>query len=311
MKHNVDFLVTGGLGFIGNEVVRQLKGLGSVAIIDSRRRISPDIADISALPVEQIDICDRSAVDSIFERLRPRYVFHLAALHFIPECNSFPALTIRTNVEGTLNVAQAAARSGCARFVFASSGAVYADSEIMLSEESPVKPVDIYGISKLHAEELLRWVAGSSRMPVICCRLFNNYGPRETNAHILPEICAQLRLSNVLSLGNIDTIRDYIHTSDCAEILIKLIETELPVGEAMIVNVSTGVGSSVRELIELIGRILNRRLEIKCDPSRFRKADKKAQTADVTKLKYLANWSPKITLERGLSNLLKYEGLLP
>lgn len=306
------YLVTGGLGFIGNELVRQLSTTkNSVDIIDSRRRIAPDICDLGHIPCAEVDITNESAVDDVFARVCPEVVFHLAALHFIPECNANPALTMRVNLEGTLTVARAAARFGCKRFVFASSGAVYADSPNPLSENSICRPVDIYGLSKMQAETIVEWAAGDSEMRVAHCRLFNNYGPRETNAHIIPEICSQLKKGNRLQLGNIDTIRDYIHTRDCASALIRIseaIEENSP--KKITVNVGTGDGYSVRRLIALMSEILQRPIQVESIASRFRKADKLVQTSDITYLKSITDWAPMTNIKDGLAELLKYEGLL-
>src|SRR5262245_16250517 len=121
-----EYLVTGGLGFIGNELSRQLKG-DSLAIIDNKSRTAPRIEDLADVPVYQVDLTDHATVGRIISELKPRVVFHLAAIHYIPECNANPERTLRTNVEATLGLLRNCSSAGVKHFLLASSGAVYAD----------------------------------------------------------------------------------------------------------------------------------------------------------------------------------------
>ncbi len=303
-------LVTGGLGFIGNELVRQLWRETEVVILDNRNRVAPRIEDLARVPVHQCDITRAPEVGRVLEEVRPQVVYHLAAIHFIPECNADPERTLRVNVEGSLALARACARVGVEHLVLASSGAVYADSPEPLDEEAPVAPADIYGWSKLFAENLCRWLAAGQGLRVSICRLFNAYGPRETNAHIIPEIIEQLRGGgDELHLGNTSTRRDYIHVSDMAQALIRL--GRRPPRSLRVVNVASGDHASVDELIELIGRLLQRPLRKITDPKRFRPADKQVQVADISTLENITGWRPRWRLRRGLEHLLRFEGLLP
>jgi UDP-glucose 4-epimerase len=302
-------LITGGLGFIGNELVRQLSQAGeAVAILDNRNRVAPRIEDLDGVAVREVDITDREATAKAVRELKPRAVFHLAAIHYIPECNANPERTLRVNVEGTMSLLSACSAAGVEHFLCASSGAVYADSPEPLTESSPVGPVDVYGWSKWFAEELCRWHARQSGLRVTSCRLFNNYGPRETNRHIIPEILAQLKSGDRLMLGNTKPQRDYIHTSDCARALRLL--AKLKPEPTRTVNISSSHHASVDDLIGLLGGILGRKLEVVTDPARFRKADKMVQVADISLLQQLTGWRPEVSLRQGLADLLKFEGLL-
>lgn len=301
-------IVTGGLGFIGNELVRQLKSAGKqVAIIDNENRIAPQLEDLSDVPRYNVDITDRQALNETMALLKPDCVFHLAAIHYIPECNAHPERTLRINVEGTLAVLNAAKANGCKHLLFASTGAVYHDAQEPLTEEAPIAPVDIYGWSKWFAEELCRSQQGV--MPITICRLFNNIGLRETNPHIVPEIISQLRKDNrVLQLGNTKPIRDYISTRDTASALIQLSQ-QVPDGYE-IFNVATGHGASVEELIQNLSTILGENIRVETDPARFRQADKQVQLADISKLKKALKWEPQYALPQVLEELLRFEKLV-
>jgi UDP-glucose 4-epimerase len=302
-------IVTGGLGFIGNELVRQLKNSGKeVVVLDNKNRVAPRIDDLKSVPIEHLEITDHIAVSDFFKTVKPEVVFHLAAIHYIPECNENPERTLRVNVEGTQSLLRAAASANVKKFVFASSGAVYADSAQNLSETTAIAPVDIYGWSKLFGEQLCELNYSISNMRTVICRLFNNYGPRETNPHIIPEILNQLRSGDSLKLGNISTVRDYIHTSDCALALIKL--AELNANGVTTVNIAGGKGYTVSDVIELIRRITGRSIKVNLDQGRLRKFDKQTQVADISKLRSLTGWAPQTTLENGMKDLLTFEGII-
>jgi UDP-glucose 4-epimerase len=299
-------VVTGGLGFIGNELVRQLRRQDEeVVILDNRNRIAPDIQDLAKISLAEIDLTDQKAVSDFFIEVKPEKVFHMAAIHYIPECNDNPERTLRVNTEGTECILRAASHAGVEKFIFASSGAVYADSSKALAETDPIAPVDIYGWSKLFGEQLCQFNHSLNSTTTVVCRLFNNYGPRETNPHIIPEILRQLRLGNELKLGNIGTIRDYIHTEDCARALITL--ADCCHSGVTTVNVANGRGYTVHEIIQLIEKITSRKIEIHFDEKRTRKFDKQTQVANIGKLINLTGWSPSKSLEAGMTELLRYE----
>jgi UDP-glucose 4-epimerase len=303
-------VVTGGLGFIGNELVRQLLRAGEkVAVLDNRNRTAPDIGDLAAAQVVEVDLTEHERVAGLLRDLKPKTVFHLAAIHFIPECNANPERTLRINVEATMGLLRTCIAVGVEHFLYASSGAIYADSPAALNEASPAGPVDVYGWSKWFGEELCRWQAAASGLKITVCRLFNTYGPRETNAHIVPEILGQLKQGRRLRLGNTKPRRDYIFTADVAKSL-RLLARVRPAA-IQTVNVASGEDASVDELVALLSELLGKPITVEVDPSRFRKADKLVQKADITTLRRLLSWQPEMSLRAGLRELLKYERLLP
>jgi UDP-glucose 4-epimerase len=302
-------VVTGGLGFIGNELVRQLKRAGKeILIVDNKNRMAPQIEDLADIKTEEVDLTDRVRISDLFKELKPEIVFHLAAIHYIPECNENPERTLRVNVEGTESILRAASGAGVGKVIFASSGAVYADSAEALSESSTIGPVDIYGWSKLFGEQLCQLNYNLHEMSIVVARLFNNYGPRETNPHIIPEIIQQLRSSDTLKLGNISTVRDYIHTEDCAESLVRLAQAHTT--GISTVNVANGIGYTVQQVIELISKITGRSIQVNLESRRLRKFDKRIQVANIDRLIKLTNWRPEKTVEKGMENLLRFEKLI-
>ncbi len=211
-------------------------------------------------------------------------------------------------MEGTLNLLDACTQAGVKHFIFASTGAVYADSAAPLKESSPVAPVDVYGWTKWFAEELCRNYPRDSQMRITIARLFNTFGPHETNAHLIPEILQQIKDSDTIHLDNTTSRRDYIYVKDCASALVRLGET--PVGYGRTVNVATGVAVSAAEIVRLLADIVNRELTIVVDGNRLRRADKEMQQGDASLLQRLTDWSPERSLRGGLTELLCFEGMI-
>lgn len=303
-------LVTGGAGFIGRWIVAQcLKQGYQVVVYDNLQAGSVDhLLEFSDhIDFYEADILDVATLQAVMEEVQPTIVFHMAALHFIPYCNAHPQETLRVNVEGTYNVLEAAARAGVRTAVVASSGAIYPSVEGLIPETLPPAPVDIYGLSKLLTEQVAEQFARTTDMACVAARLFNTYGPFETNPHLIPHIIASLQQGPVVELGNIHTKRDYIYVEDVARLLIALGE-QVRAGYE-VVNVGTGREYSAKEIVETLSELMGQEIEIRIDPGRVRRVDKLHQQADTTRLQQLTGMLPKVTLREGLARLLQHEGL--
>ncbi len=303
------FLVTGGAGFIGSALVRELVTQAhDVVIYDDfsrgRREFVPADARITFV---EGDIRDRPRVERTVADHAPERVVHLAALHFIPDCIARPRDTLEINVGGTQNVLDACARQRVPRVLFASSAAVYAPSDEACRElDSPLGPSDVYGESKLQGEELARRYHADTGLDVSMLRIFNAIGPRETNPHVLPHVLESLRTSDTIALGNTEAKRDYIDTRDLAR-AIAVIAAQAP--GLSVYNVGTGRAHSVADILDLLRRKLGRPLTVTVDPARLRPSDNPLLLADVTKLRAELGWIPRVTLEDAVDELIRYYGL--
>jgi UDP-glucose 4-epimerase len=233
-------------------------------------------------------------------------VIHLAALHFIPAAMRDTALAVSLNLHGTQAVLSA---NNVGRFCFASTADIYKASEQPHHESSPVGPFNIYGLTKLMGEQLVQLEAGMHpERHFVIARLFNLYGPRETNPHILPEIIAQLRNgSGLLRLGNVTPKRDLVPVADAARALIEIVDKSVP--GITTLNVGTGVSVSVEQVVEQISAILGRPIRIETDPDKVRSIERPHLQADVRAVRSFIGWAPHSDLSRGLRELLRYEGV--
>jgi UDP-glucose 4-epimerase len=303
------YFVTGGAGFIGSALTASLIAAGhEVIIYDNFERGRRD--NVRSGPTVEIvegDIRDRRRVGDAVAASRPHFVVHLAALHFIPECNSRPAETLEINVEGTRNVLEGSTGCNVRGVIFASSGAVYAPSDAACREStSLVAPHDVYGKSKALAERLVhRWYAETG-IPTSILRIFNAIGPGETNPHLLPHVLESLQRSDSVYLGNTHTRRDYVHTRDIAAAILAVANRSIG---CQTYNIGSGVAHSVADLIEVLSAELARPVTVVSDPNRMRRADRLLLLADIARIRTELGWVPRVTLRQSLSELAETYGL--
>jgi UDP-glucose 4-epimerase len=299
-------LLSGGNGYVGRCVAQLLSADCAVCVADSLRygdwRFSPE--ERTRLRLEQIDIREPGKVADLMADWVPDIIVHLAALHYIPECEADPALAVSTNVDGTLNLLQAAPAGS--RFVFASSGAVYRPQEQLHCEAtSEVGPTDIYGFTKLHGEHYVATMAAKRGLRGVLVRLFNVVGPGETNPHLLPELVAQLLAGrDTIELGNLSPRRDYIDVRDAAAgFVAAALGAAVDPGETCVVNLGTSRAYSVSEVVEKLRRISGINFEIKQKTDRIRSIDRPVLAADNRRMTELFSWRQRYTLEDSLAAL--------
>jgi UDP-glucose 4-epimerase len=306
-------LVTGAAGFVGIPVTKALLGRGfEVVALDDfsvgSRELLEAALDGDAGSIAEADLRDAEAVKRAVAEAQPWGVIHLAALHFIPYCVAHPAEAIAVNVSGTQHLLDALLEAEPRRLVFASTADVYRPSETPHAETHATGPINVYGATKLVGEQLVEYHrARQPELQSVVGRLFNVYGPGETNPHVMPAIFDQLRASRVLSLGNLTPRRDYIFVADMAEALTGLL-TEAPAETT--VNVGTGKSTSVEELLGTLELLLGGDLEVRVDPDRVRPSDRPRLQASTERLRSILPGFEPVALEDGLKATLEAIGLL-
>jgi len=299
-------LITGGNGYVGRELVRLLRDEHELCVVDSLRygSVRFGAAELARLRLEMADIGDLPAIRAVMASFEPQAVIHLAAIHYIPECEETPLSAIRTNVLGTVNLLESCPPG--ARFVLASSGAVYAPAPEPHDEEAAATgPTDIYGHTKLQAEAYVRHLVRKRGLQGVSVRLFNVIGPGETNPHLVPEIVAQLKSGRrTIRLGNLWPRRDYIHVRDAARgFAAAALRASIPPGETLTVNLGTSRAYSVSDILRKLRPIAGVAFEVEHDETRARAEDRPHLAAAIGRIRRLFGWEPELSIDDALADL--------
>ena len=274
MRGNTRILVTGGAGYIGSVIVDQLleRGFGVVVLDDLSRGHREAVARGAGFV--QGGVGNQELVEALLERERIEAIIHMAAFALVPESVAQPAKYVTNNVTAARVLLEAAIRAKVPRFVFSSSCAVYGHpATIPITEDSPQAPVNPYGETKREFERVLADVGPRQGMEVVSLRYFNASGATERRGedhdpetHLIPNVlAAALGKRAALELYGTDyptadgtAVRDYVHVADIADAHLRALDVKLDGGSVVAVNLGTGTGRSVREVVEAARRVTGR-----------------------------------------------------
>lgn len=297
-------LVTGSEGFIGKRLTARLLSEGYVVYGISL----PPVSEIEHpnYHYSSLDILNREKLCRLFENSMFDVVIHLAALTTHEELTKDKGRTLRINLEGTLNLLEEFKKTKSTKFIFASTGKVYGRiQELPISEDHPTIPINILGKTKLIAERLVDFFSYEGTQQFVILRIFNVYGPGQRSYFLIPTILSQFRDgNNEITLGNIHDKRDYIFVEDVVEAVMIMLKKKLPEG-LNIFNVGSGQPHSASDIVKIIEEILDKKVGINVDKSRFRIDEFPEEFADIRKLLSLG-WFPRYDLKAGLEKTASY-----
>ncbi len=306
-------LVTGAGGFIGSHLVESLVNQGSrvKALIHYNSMNNwghlenTEIVKQSKIEVIAGDILDFNFIKKIIKDVD--VVFHLAALISIPYSYSAPLLFYKVNVEGTINVLQSCLENDVEKVVVTSTSEVYGTAQYTpINENHPLQAQSPYSASKISAEKITQSYVLSFSLPASILRPFNTYGPRQSARAIIPTIITQALTSDTLNLGILTPVRDMNYVEDSINGFVKLAESEQLIGD--VVNIGSGVGVTIEDIVLEIQKQLNKNLNIQHDNNRDRpeKSEVMELICDNKKAKEMLNWKSQYSLSDGIKNTIEY-----
>lgn len=275
----IRILVTGGAGYIGSHACKSLARAGFEPVVFDN--LSTGWKDaVRWGPLVQGDLMDRASIDAALAEYRPEAVMHFAALSLVGESMKDPGLYWRVNVGGALNLLEACAAAGVRNFVFSSTCATYGDQDgVLLTEDTPQRPINAYGGSKLAIEQMLRDFGISAGMSHVIFRYFNvagadpdgEVGEQHTpETHLIPLMLdAVAGKRPALTVFGTDyptpdgtCVRDYVHVSDLADAHVLGLQRLLDGKGSGVFCLGTGRGFSVREVIDASRTVTNREVPV-------------------------------------------------
>jgi GDP-4-dehydro-6-deoxy-D-mannose reductase len=258
-----------------------------------------------------VDLTDAKRVQNAVLSLKPEAVLHLAAQSSVASSFKDPAETFSVNFLGTLNLLQALDSIGFeGAFVYVGSADVYGkadDADMPLRESRPLYPRSPYAVSKVAAESLCYQWSQSGKLRIVLARPFNQIGPGQDRRFAIPDFAWQIseirraRRPPELIVGDLDVTRDFTDARDTISAYRILLEGGRN-GEAY--NICSGRERSLRNLVELMVQIAGVKAEITTDASRLRPVEQRRVVGDLSKIREELGWSPRISLEQTLSDIL-------
>jgi len=304
-------LVTGAGGFIGSHLAEELTRSGAKVRAFVHYNALGKAGWLDESPIKQDmevvagDVTDSESVMRAVEGTE--IVFHLAALIAIPYSYVAPYSYVKTNVEGTLNVLQAARKHECERVLHTSTSEVYGTAQyVPIDEKHPLQGQSPYSASKIGADKMAEAFHLSFKLPVVTIRPFNTFGPRQSTRAIIPTVINQLLGGNAIKLGNLHPTRDLNYVSNTVDGFIKGATAPSAVGNT--INLGSGREISISNLVSLIAKKLDKEVKIEQEEVRLRPNGSEVERllADNSRAQNILDWHPLINLEEGLEKTIEW-----
>lgn len=305
-------LVTGADGFIGSHLteilLHQKCNVRALAQYNSFNYWGwlEDVASHERLEIVCGDVRDPNYCQEITGGID--IVFHLAALIAIPYSYMAPNSYVDTNIQGTLNICQAAKDNGCQRIVHTSTSEVYGTAQyVPIDEKHPLQPQSPYSASKIGADAMAMSFHNAFDLPLTIARPFNTYGPRQSLRAVIPTIIAQIASgATEIKLGDVSPTRDFNYVLDTCKGFVELATHEKTVGET--VNIGSNYEISVGDTLNMIKELMNSDVEFIVEDARLRpgKSEVFRLWCDNTKISTLTGFKPQYTLREGLQETINW-----
>ncbi|KKS90491.1 GDP-mannose 4,6-dehydratase [Candidatus Gottesmanbacteria bacterium RIFCSPLOWO2_01_FULL_48_11] len=308
-------LITGIAGFAGSHLAELLLSKGFEVHGMRRPRTKMDHIESIAnrLHLTDADLLDSHSLYSTISRIKPDYIFHLAAQSFVPTSWVSPSVTLEVNIVGSANLFEAVRQANIDPVIqIACSSEEYGmvhDNEVPIKETNPLRPLSPYAVSKVAMDYLGYQYHQSYGVRVVRTRGFNHTGPRRGDTFAESNFAKQIALIEkgkqepVVHVGNVDAKRDYTDVRDMVKGYLLAVEKCDP-GD--VYNICTGSTVKIADVLKLLLSYSKIKVEIKEDPDRMRPSDVPILLGDNSKFVAKTGWKPEIVFEKTMEDLLNY-----
>lgn len=309
-------LITGITGMAGSHLADYLLTLGNIEVNGtSRWRSRTENIDhiLNDIVLHDCDLTDFKNTYDVVKKVKPDYIFHLAAQSFVPTSWVSPAATLTDNITMQVNVFEAVREAGINSTIqIALSSEEYGlvlPDEVPINEDNPLRPLSPYAVSKVAQDMLGYQYHQSYGLNVIRTRTFNHEGPRRGDVFVTSNFAKQIaeieagKKEPVIEVGNLNAKRDWTDVRD----IVKgywLAVTKCTPGDVYVL--ASGVTRTVQEMLDLLLIMSNVKVEVRQDPSRMRPSDVEILLGDYSKFNKQTGWKPEIPFEQMMEDLLNY-----
>ncbi len=307
--------ITGIAGFVGSHLAELLlsRGFEVYGLIRSRSKTDYIESIINKLHLEDADILDTHSLYATISRIKPDYIFHLAAQSFVPTSWVSPSVTLETNIVGSANLFEAVRQVGIDPVIqIACSseeyGLVHPD-ELPIKETNPLRPLSPYAVSKLAMDYLGYQYFQSYKIRIVRTRGFNHTGPRRGDTFAESNFAKQIALIEkgrqepVIHVGNLMASRDYTDVRDMVRGYVVAAEKCDP-GD--VYNICSGTTIKIGDMLNILLSFSKTKVKIQSDQSRMRPSDVPVLLGDNSKFVAKTGWKPEIPFKKTMEDLLNY-----
>lgn len=305
-------LIIGAGGFVGHHLINELLKIKGIDIFVTKLENENDNFP-SEVSVSNLDITDASKTLEVIDNIKPDFIYHLAAQSSVALSWKIPQKTFQINVIGTLNILQALKQLNFkGRMMFIGSGEEYgrfSPERLPLDENCPLCPQNIYAETKAEGERLCLLYNQAFLLDIVCVRAFNHIGPMQRENFVASDFAKQIAeiekgiQEPIISVGNLSAVRDFTDVRDVVRAYILLMEKGY---SGDVYNVGGGNICSIKNLLELLVVLSNKKPEVITDESKLRPIDIPRIYANISKLKNDTDFECKYTLEQTLKDVLDY-----
>lgn len=304
-------MIIGAAGFVGNYLAEHLVNACGMEVAVTK--LPNERIENPQVKVYNLDIMDEEAIASLLFRVRPDYIFHLAAQSSVGVAWRNPGLTIDVNIKGSVNVMDAIRELYYKpRVLLIGSGEEYGhirEGETPITEENSIRPGNIYAATKACQNMIGNIYARAYDMELMMVRAFNHIGPCQAPIFVVADFCKQVVeiekgiRKPVMYVGNLNSKRDFTDVRDVVKAYALLIQKG-KAGETY--NVGSGHAVTIEEVLKLIISLSEKEIRVEVDPNKIRPVDVPIIEADITKIYETTGWRPSITLEQTIRETLDY-----
>jgi dolichol-phosphate mannosyltransferase len=299
-------LVTGGTGFVGANLVRRLLADGhAVHCLVRPEHAGWRLADVRRdVELQRAALDDRSAVERAVRRVKPEWIFHLAA-HGAYSWETDLDRILATNVVGTVNLLRACLRTGFEALVNAGSSSEYGFKRKAPGERDWVEPNSHYAVAKVAATHFCRLTAQRERVKIATLRLYSVYGPWEDPGRLMPTMVVQGLACRLPPLVDPRVARDYVYVDDVSEAFVRAAAKPHP-EPGPVFNVGSGTQTTIRQVVDVARRVLAIAEKPRWGTMPNRGWDTNVWVSDSRAIRRALGWKPRYTFERGFRQLVAW-----